>query len=143
MSIEELVRMSVGELVGAYAKRSLSPVEVLKMTLTHAESVNPTINALFCFHPEDALAVAKASEARWKAREPLGLLDGIPMTVKDSVAIKGWHSTHGIRRIGICRPPPTIPHLPWRFKRAARQSSLKPPCPIVVYLPPASARCTA
>ncbi len=97
MSIEELVRMSVGELVGAYAKRSLSPVEVLKMTLTHAESVNPTINALFCFHPEDALAVAKASEARWKAREPLGLLDGIPMTVKDSVAIKGWHSTHGIK----------------------------------------------
>jgi len=97
MSIEELVKMSVRELVGAYSKRSLSPVEVLKTTLAHAESVNPVINALFCFRPEEALAVAKASEVRWKAKTPLGLLDGVPTTVKDSVAIEGWHSTHGIK----------------------------------------------
>jgi amidase/aspartyl-tRNA(Asn)/glutamyl-tRNA(Gln) amidotransferase subunit A len=97
MSIEDLVKMSVREIVDAYLGRDLSPVDVLETTLAHAEAVNPAINALFCFRPEEALATARASEARWKARVPLGLLDGIPMTVKDSVAIVGWPYTHGVR----------------------------------------------
>jgi amidase/aspartyl-tRNA(Asn)/glutamyl-tRNA(Gln) amidotransferase subunit A len=97
MSIDELIKMSVGKLVGAYAAGRLSPVEVLKTTLAHAETVNPVINALFCFRPEEALATARASEARWKAQTPLGLLDGVPMTVKDSIAIIGWPYTHGVK----------------------------------------------
>ena len=97
MSIEELVKMSVGELVGAYVARRLSPVEVLKTTLAHAETVNPLINALFCFRPEEAMTAARASEARWKALAPLGLLDGVPLTVKDSIAIAGWPYTHGVK----------------------------------------------
>ena len=97
MSIEELIKMSVGEVVGAYAAGRLSPVEVLKTTLAHAETVNPQINALFCFRPEEAFATAGASEARWRAHAPLGLLDGVPMTVKDSVAIIGWPYMHGVK----------------------------------------------
>ena len=97
MFIEELTKMSVGEVVDAYATRRLSPVEILKTTLAHAETVNPLINALFCIRPEEAFATARASEARWKERTPLGLLDGVPMTVKDSIAIAGWPHTHGLR----------------------------------------------
>jgi Asp-tRNA(Asn)/Glu-tRNA(Gln) amidotransferase A subunit family amidase len=96
MSIENLVKLSIADLVAAYAAGSLSPVEVLKTTIAHAEAVNPAINALFSFRPEQAYEVARAAEARWRAKAPLGPLDGVPVTVKDSVSMVGWPHTHGI-----------------------------------------------
>jgi amidase/aspartyl-tRNA(Asn)/glutamyl-tRNA(Gln) amidotransferase subunit A len=96
MSIETLVGMSVGELLGAYAARRLSPVEVLRTVIDHAQAVNPAINALFSLRPEPAMAQARASESRWRAQAPLGPLDGVPVTVKDSVAMVGWPYYHGI-----------------------------------------------
>src|ERR1700736_2063061 len=96
MSAEDLVRMSLAELVEAYAARRLSPVEVMDATLSRAETFNPSINALFSFRAEEAIAGARQSEARWKAKAALGPLDGVPMTVKDSVAMVGWPYFHGI-----------------------------------------------
>src|SRR5216683_3047224 len=97
MSAEELAKMSLADLAEAYAGRRLSPVEVMETTLDHAQAVNPLINALFSFRPEQAIAGARQSEARWKSNAPLGPLDGVPMTVKDSVAMVGWPYLHGIR----------------------------------------------
>lgn len=51
MSAAELIGMSLAELTDAYASRALSPVEVLRATLSHSENVNTAINALFCFRP--------------------------------------------------------------------------------------------
>jgi amidase/aspartyl-tRNA(Asn)/glutamyl-tRNA(Gln) amidotransferase subunit A len=96
MSISELVAMSVGELTGAYAAGRLSPVEVMEAVLTHSDAVNSKINALFSVRPDQALAEARASAARWKSQAPLGPLDGVPVTVKDSVAMAGWPHRHGI-----------------------------------------------
>jgi amidase/aspartyl-tRNA(Asn)/glutamyl-tRNA(Gln) amidotransferase subunit A len=96
MSAQELIGMSLAELADAYGSRGLSPVEVLKDVIAHAEAVNGAINALFSFRPEQALAAAQQSEARWKVKQALGPLDGIPMTVKDSVAMIGWPYFHGI-----------------------------------------------
>ena len=96
MSIESLVEMSVGELVGAYLAGDLSPVEVTRAVIDHSQAVNPTVNALFSLRPDEALATARASEARYRMKAPAGLLDGVPVTVKDSVAIIGWPYTHGI-----------------------------------------------
>ena len=96
MSAAELIGMSLAGLTEAYASRALSPVEVLQTVLGHAEAVNSAINALFCFRPEQAMASAQGSEARWKAGAALGPLDGVPMTVKDSVAMIGWPYFHGI-----------------------------------------------
>src|ERR1700733_4029638 len=90
MSAQKLIAMNLAELADAYASRSLSPVEVVKEVISHAESVNGSINALFCFRHEQAIASAAQSEARWKAKAALGPLDGVPMTVKDSVAMIGW-----------------------------------------------------
>ncbi|MET3912942.1 Asp-tRNA(Asn)/Glu-tRNA(Gln) amidotransferase A subunit family amidase [Bradyrhizobium sp. S3.3.6] len=96
MSAAELIEMGLAELTAAYASRALSPVDVLRAVLSHSEDVNPAINALFSFRPEQATASAQQSEARWKAGAPLGPLDGVPMTVKDSVAMVGWPYFHGI-----------------------------------------------
>lgn len=96
MSAAELIGMSLAELTEAYASGALSPVDALRATLAHSENVNGEINALFCFRPEQAMASAQRSEARWKAGTAMGPLDGVPMTVKDSVAMVGWPYLHGI-----------------------------------------------
>jgi len=96
MSTEELIGMSLAGLADAYGSRELSPVEVLQTVIDHSGAVNAAINALFSFRPEQAIASARQSEARWKAKAALGPLDGVPMTVKDSVAMVGWPYFHGI-----------------------------------------------
>ncbi len=96
MSTKEVIGMSLAELANAYAARELSPVEVLLAVIDHARAVNGAINALFSLRPDDAMESARQSEARWKAKATLGPLDGVPMTIKDSVAMAGWPYFHGI-----------------------------------------------
>lgn len=96
MTAHDLAGFGADSLTVAYARGTLSPVEVIEATLAHAEAVNPVVNALFSIRPEEARTAARASEARWRAGTPLGPLDGVPTTVKDSVAMVGWPYFHGI-----------------------------------------------
>ena len=45
----------------------------------------------------DALAASRASEARWMKGAPIGLVDGIPTTIKDQWLVKGWPNRKGSR----------------------------------------------
>ncbi|MGC4025501.1 MAG: amidase family protein [Mesorhizobium sp.] len=96
MSANELTNMSVRTLTNSFLKGELSPVEVLKSVLDQVERHNGELNGLFSIRADEAMEGAKASEKRWRDAAPLGLLDGVPMTVKDSVAMKGWPYFHGI-----------------------------------------------
>lgn len=97
MTIDELAELNTTQLLALYAADQISPVEVMCATLDHAERVNGAINALFHIVAEDAMATAKASETRWHRKSPMGRLDGVPVTVKDSVNVAGWPYLHGAR----------------------------------------------
>ena len=45
------------------------------------------------------MAQARASEARWRKGEPQGLLDGVPVAIKDTVLTAGWPRLVGSRTI--------------------------------------------
>jgi len=77
------------ELLAAYRQRTLSPVEVTQAVLAHMERWEPHIRATYLLRPDAALAQARASEARWLRGEPQGLLDGVPVTIKDNIATAG------------------------------------------------------
>lgn len=96
MSIASLVGLSVGDLVESYRTGELGPVEVTRTVIDHAEATNPVVNALFSIRRDEALTAAAAAEARYRKGAPLGPLDGVPVTVKDSVSIVGWPHRHGI-----------------------------------------------
>lgn len=143
MSVHELIGMSLAELADAYGRRSLSPVEVVNDVITHAEAVNGSINALFCLRGEQAIASARQSEARWKAKTALGPLDGVPMTVKDSVAMVGWPYFHGIGANRSLPPsnydsPPAI-----ALREAGAVIFAKTTMPDCGLMAPASVLCTA
>ncbi len=77
------------ELLRAYRARSLSPVEVMRELLDHVQRWEPALGATYLLRPDNALAQARDSEARWRRGEPLGVLDGVPATVKDNIATRG------------------------------------------------------
>ncbi|MBT2517307.1 amidase [Streptomyces sp. ISL-90] len=80
-----LASLSGAALAAAYASGDLSPVEVAGAILDDIDERNPIINAFSDLDPEQVLADARASEARWMRGEPLGRLDGIPCTVKENL----------------------------------------------------------
>jgi aspartyl-tRNA(Asn)/glutamyl-tRNA(Gln) amidotransferase subunit A len=88
--------MTAEDLLAAYARRALSPVEVLQAVTARVARLNPSINAFAVLNPE-ALAQAGQSEARWRAGRPIGPLDGVPVTVKDLIDIEGLPTRRGSR----------------------------------------------
>ena len=91
----DIASLTVADLTRLYRRRTLSPVEVARDALARIERFNPTINAFLLVDPEGALASASESEKRWAAGAPLGLVDGVPATVKDNVLAKGWPCRRG------------------------------------------------
>ncbi len=82
-------RLSARELIRAYETRDLSPVEAMASVIGRVEAFEPHIAATWLYGPKHALSEARASEARWRKGEPIGPLDGVPVTVKDNIATRG------------------------------------------------------
>ena len=80
---------------GSTGARQLSPVEATRACLDRIERWNDRVHAFCLVDGEAALAAARASEARWRRGEPLGLLDGVPATIKDLVLTRGWTARRG------------------------------------------------
>lgn len=86
--------MPAETLLQHYARRQLSPVEVLKAVMERVAKYNPWVNAFAVLNPR-ALQQAGESEARWMAGRPLGPLDGVPATVKDLLDLAGFPTRRG------------------------------------------------
>lgn len=92
---DEIHWLSAGELLGHYRKHELSPVEVTRRVLERAERTQSSLNAFVLIDAEAALQAASASEQRWLHNQPQGLLDGVPVSVKDIVITRGWPTLRG------------------------------------------------
>ena len=88
-TVSALHDLSAVDLVAGFRARQFSPSEVLEDVLAHIAVWEPHIKALYAFDPEGARATAKTSTERWHKGEPMGLLDGVPVTIKDNIATKG------------------------------------------------------
>jgi aspartyl-tRNA(Asn)/glutamyl-tRNA(Gln) amidotransferase subunit A len=86
-------------LLELYRSRELSPVAVIEETLRRLETYERALNAFVLYDPESALAAARASEARWQKGSPQGLLDGIPVAIKDTQLTRGWPRLVGSKTI--------------------------------------------
>ena len=81
--------LSAAELGAAYRQRELSPVEVAQDVIAHIARWEPQLCATYAYDPEGALAMARASEARWQRGAPLSDIDGVPVTIKENIATRG------------------------------------------------------
>jgi len=92
---DELTQQSAARLSALYRKGKVSPVETMKAVLERTERINPEINAFCRIDGALALKMARASQRRWKKGEPLSALDGVPVSVKELVRVKGWPASMG------------------------------------------------
>jgi amidase len=72
--------------------RKVSATEVMRAFIAQVERVNPKVNAIVTFLPEQALKAAKALDRRKGAKPPLA---GLPIAYKDLVDTKGIRTTRG------------------------------------------------
>lgn len=90
-----LIAATAVELKRMMAAREVSPVAVLEAYIAQIERVDPELNAftVTCFH--EARQAARASEQRIVAGKPLGLLEGLPLAIKDLNLTRGMRTTFG------------------------------------------------
>ena len=83
------------ELSGLYRRKVLSPVEAARLLFGRLDALQPKLNAFCIVDRDGALAAARNAEARWATGEPLGPLDGVPVTIKDLVMMRGHPTRRG------------------------------------------------
>ncbi|CAL9553826.1 amidase [Streptomyces sp. enrichment culture] len=102
--MSELTELTAVRLLDGYRRGEFGPVEVTRAALRRAEAVQPEVNAFVRLLAEDALERAAASGERWRRGEPCGLLDGVPVTVKDLLPLRGAPTLRGSRTIDPAGP---------------------------------------
>jgi len=82
------------ELRNSFARRELSPTEIVSAVLDRIDAVNPIVNAFSVVMREHALASAKQSEALLRSGTARPL-EGIPVTIKDAFDVAGHETSTG------------------------------------------------
>lgn len=95
----DLAYRSASELLELYRAKHASPVEVTFACLARIEALNAKLNAFCLVDAEGAMRAARESEARWMRGAPEGLLDGVPVSIKDLLLTSGWPTLRGSRTV--------------------------------------------
>jgi aspartyl-tRNA(Asn)/glutamyl-tRNA(Gln) amidotransferase subunit A len=96
--MSELASLTAAQLLEGYRTKAFSPVEVAAAVLKRIEELNPRLNA-FNYVSTEILANARQSEGRWLSGMPRGLLDGVPVSIKDIILTKGWPTLRGSKTV--------------------------------------------
>ena len=92
---EELNYKSAAALMSGYRAKRFTPLDVLAAVLGRIEALEPTLNAWQLVDAEQAGRAARASARRWAKGAPRGLLDGVPVAIKDVTETRGWPTLNG------------------------------------------------
>ena len=87
--------LSAADLRARIARKEVSPVEITRAVLERAERLQPELNCFITLCADEAMTQARQAEREVMSGQPLGLLHGIPFTVKDLVNTKGVRTTFG------------------------------------------------
>lgn len=90
--MSELCYTGARRLARLIRTRKVSATEVMRAFIERIETINPKVNAIVTFLPDQALKKAKALDRRRAAGGPLA---GLPIAYKDLVPTKGIRTTFG------------------------------------------------
>jgi aspartyl-tRNA(Asn)/glutamyl-tRNA(Gln) amidotransferase subunit A len=101
---DELCHLGVLELARLYRRKEISPVEVVNAHLQRCERLNPVLNAFLLILRESAIQAGQAMENLFQAGIDLGPLQGVPISVKDIIRLRGTVTT-AASRVLLQEPP--------------------------------------
>lgn len=91
----QILRQSLNDVSQLIANRKLSPVELVEESLKQIENVNKHLCAYIDIFAEESLEIAKKIENDIRSGYNIGPLQGIPITLKDNINMKGFKTTAG------------------------------------------------
>jgi aspartyl-tRNA(Asn)/glutamyl-tRNA(Gln) amidotransferase subunit A len=93
--VQALVEDGVRAIGEAIARGECSATDVARACLDRITACNPSLHALLPVDAEAVLEQARASDLRRRTRQSRGVLDGVPIVLKDLIEIEGQVSTNG------------------------------------------------
>ena len=93
---EEIWRAGATGLAALYSARKLTPVDAVSCLLERIERIDPALNSFVAINPH-LKRQAEESAERIASGEPRGPLEGIPIAVKDNIAVAGMPAAWGSR----------------------------------------------
>src|SRR5438034_4425794 len=100
----ELACLTAREMLDGYATGSFTPVEVLAAVQRRVERLNGDLNAFVLREDDRARDRAAESARRWAGGGPTRELDGVPLTLKENIAIAGAPLTSGTAALWDAAP---------------------------------------
>lgn len=95
---------SIADYTSRYASGELTPLQVARAVLAAVDANEKSAHAMHLFvekHDALVLAQARAATARYAVGTPLGVLDGVPVGIKDETAVAGHRTTVGTSFVGV------------------------------------------
>ncbi len=96
---------SICELHQQLVNKERSAVEIVQEALNRIEQLEPKLNSFLCVTADQALARASQVDAKIAAGEEIGLLEGIPIGIKDNLCTRGIPTTCGSKILQNFVPP--------------------------------------
>src|SRR5438128_2183385 len=93
--MNELLRLSLIDLVDTLRAKKVSPVELMKMVLARIDETRGELNAVVAVRDRDELEAEAREAERRIARGEARVLEGIPFGVKDLEDVKGMVTSMG------------------------------------------------
>ena len=107
--MNELCRKGAGELAGMIAAGTVTSSEVIEAHLARIEEVNADLNAVTATLVDEARRAAVAVDRSVAAGEQVGLLAGVPFTVKENIDLAGSATTWGVAALAEQIAPTDAP----------------------------------
>lgn len=92
---QDILKMTAVELLAHYRDKRLSPVEVAGAMLDQIERLDKHTNGFCLVDRDTTLAIAAESEQRYRNGDAKGLVDGVPVAVKDVFLTPMWPTLRG------------------------------------------------
>ncbi|QIB51996.1 amidase [Pseudomonas sp. OIL-1] len=96
---KDILQLTAVELLARYRDKSLSPVEAASAMLDQIERVDTHTNGFCLVDRDTTLDLASESEQRYQNGETRGLLDGVPVAVKDVFLTPMWPTVKGSKTV--------------------------------------------
>ncbi len=91
--MNEILKLTATEISEKYKSKELTCTEVTKAFLDRSEATNAELNSYVTITRESALATAAIVDKKITNNEPLGLLEGVPIAIKDNMCTDGVTTT--------------------------------------------------
>ncbi len=95
MMSKDICFMSATDMAEAIKRQEMTSLEITEAIIERIEKINPIINAYCTTTFDIAREMANKADSKVKKGEKLGLLNGVPLSIKDLMYTKGIRTTFG------------------------------------------------